>query len=181
MVKSIEQQLIANAVACADNQSFGRLVKIYQSPIRGFLRRLTKGNHSLADDLAQDTFLTAFRKISNFRNEGSFQGWLFQIAYSSFLMNRRKRTEEQLPEDVKDGDQVENTLSQNMKLDIERAMKSLSDDERATLTLCFTYGMSHGETAEIMGYPLGTVKSHIARGKAKLKVSLASWQKEVVS
>ncbi|MCK5425625.1 MAG: RNA polymerase subunit sigma, partial [Emcibacter sp.] len=53
--------------------------------------------------------------------------------------------------------------------------------ERATLTLCFTYGMSHGETAEIMGYPLGTVKSHIARGKAKLKVSLASWQKEVVS
>lgn len=164
-----------------DNQSFGRLVKIYQSPIRGFLRRLTKGDHSLADDLAQDSFLTAFRKITAFRNEGSFQGWLFQIAYRSFLMHKRKRTEDQLCDDVKDDNHNGGSATQNMKLDIERAMKGLSDDERASLTLCFTYGMSHGEAAGILGYPLGTVKSHIARGKAKLKISLASWQKEMVS
>ncbi len=181
LVESIEKKLIANAVACADNESFGRLVKIYQSPIRGFLRRLTKGNHSLADDLAQDSFLTSFRKISTFRNEGTFQGWLFQIAYRSFLMHKRKRAEDQLSDDVKDDDQVESGLSQIMKLDIERAMTDLSADERASLTLCFTYGMSHGEAANILDYPLGTVKSHITRGKAKLKVSLASWQKEVVS
>ncbi len=181
MAATIEKQLIANAVTCADNKSFGRLVKIYQSPIRGFLRRLTKGNHSLADDLAQDAFLTAFRKISNYRNEGSFKGWLFQIAYRSFLMHRRKRTEEQLQDDVEDCDKAESSKSQNMKLDIERAMRALSEDQRVCLTLCFTYGMSHGEAAKVLGYPLGTVKSHIMRGKDNLKVSLASWQKEVVS
>ncbi len=75
MEQGLEQHIIARAVAGSDSTSFGRLVKIYQAPIRGFLRRLTKGNHSLADDLAQDTFLTAFRKISSFRNEGSVTGW----------------------------------------------------------------------------------------------------------
>lgn len=180
MEQGLEQHIIARAVADSDSISFGRLVKIYQAPIRGFLRRLVKGNHSLADDLAQDTFLTAFRKISGFRNEGSFRGWLFQIAYRSFLMHKRKRVEDQPLPDI----ETEPTcppVDQSLKLDMEKAMAALSEEERASLTLCFTYGMSHGEAAAVLGHPLGTIKSHVARGKAKLKVSLASWHKEMVS
>ena len=87
---SLEHSLIVRARSGTDNQAFGRLVAIYQSPIRGFLRRLAAGDEALADDLAQDTFLTAYRRISSFRGEGSFQGWLFRIAYTSFLQHRRK-------------------------------------------------------------------------------------------
>lgn len=188
MEQGLEQHIIARAVTGSDSISFGRLVKIYQAPIRGFLRRLTRDNHSLADDLAQDTFLTAFRKISRFRNEGSFRGWLFQIAYRSFLMHKRKKVEDQQLPEIETAnetgafcDPVDRGRDQSMKMDIERAMTGLSEVERASLTLCFTYGMSHGEAAAVLGQPLGTLKSHVARGKAKLKVSLASWHKEMIS
>ena len=60
-----ERQWIAKAAIKKDTKYFGYLVDEHQSTIRGYLRRLTKGNHALADDLAQETFLMAFRKISN--------------------------------------------------------------------------------------------------------------------
>jgi RNA polymerase sigma-70 factor (ECF subfamily) len=53
--------------------------------------------------------------------------------------------------------------------DLPRLLAVLSDDERAAMTLCYAHGMSHSEIAEITAWPLGTVKSHIARGKAKIR------------
>ncbi|MBT7583258.1 MAG: hypothetical protein HN572_09865, partial [Kordiimonadaceae bacterium] len=55
------------------------------------------------------------------------------------------------------------------KIDVENAFHSLKKNERSTLTLCYSYGMSHSEISEIMDMPLGTVKSHIARGKETLR------------
>ncbi len=54
------------------------------------------------------------------------------------------------------------------KIDIENAFKHLKKNERSTISLCYTYGMSHSEISDIMDMPLGTVKSHILRGKEKL-------------
>ena len=58
----LEKALIARARLGTDDQAFGRWGRMYQGPVRGFLRRLTKGDEALADDLAQDTFLTAYKK-----------------------------------------------------------------------------------------------------------------------
>jgi len=77
---------------------FGVLVRTHQSKVRGFLRRLTRGDAALADDLAQETFLEAHRKLAQYRGEGSFGSWLCGIAWSRFLMERRKRKEEPLDE-----------------------------------------------------------------------------------
>lgn len=152
--------------ASGDAAAFGALVRQHQSSVRGFLRRLTKGNHALADDLAQETFLEAYRKIAQFQGQGSFTGWLYAIAWSRFLMENRKRKLE--PLDDMD-ERVAPSVDPAIKLDLEKAMALLRAPERAALTLCFAMGMPHEEAAAAMGVPLGTLKSHVARGREKLK------------
>src|ERR1700679_3182152 len=92
-----EDALLALASA-GDSAAFEALVRLRQSPLRGFLRRLTRGDHALADDLAQETFLEAWRKIAQFRGEGSFAGWLMRIGWSRYLMTARQRKLEPLEE-----------------------------------------------------------------------------------
>ena len=152
--------------ASGDAAAFGALVRQHQSKVRGFLRRLTKGNHALADDLAQETFLEAYRKIAQFQGQGSFTGWLYAIAWSRFLMDNRKRKLE--PLDDMD-ERVAPSIDPAIKLHLEKAMALLRAPERAALTLCFALGMPHEEAAIAMGVPLGTLKSHVARGREKLK------------
>ena len=155
--------------APGDVAAFGALVRQHQSAVRGFLRRLTRGNHALADDLAQDTFLEAHRKIAQFQGHGSFTGWLYAIAWSRFLMENRKRKLE--PLDDMD-ERVAPECDPAIKLDLEKAMAMLRAPERSALTLCFALGMPHEEAATVMGVPLGTLKSHVARGREKLKILL---------
>jgi RNA polymerase sigma factor (sigma-70 family) len=162
---------LAQLAAAGDTAAFGALVRMHQSKVRGFLRRLTRGDAALADDLAQETFLEAHRKVAQYRGEGSFGSWLCGIAWSRFLMERRKRKEEPLEAQPE-------TASEDAgpaiiaRLDLERAMARLSAEERAALTLCYALGHSHGEAAEILCLPLGTVKSHVLRGREKLKAML---------
>ncbi len=153
----------------ASSAAFGRLVREHQSKVRGFLRRLTRGDAALADDLAQETFFEAHRKLDQYRGEGSFASWLFGIAWSRFLMERRRRKEEPLEDDAASDDP---RAVIHARLDLERAMARLAAEERAALTLCYALGHSHGEAAAILDMPLGTVKSHVLRGREKLKAML---------
>ncbi len=152
-------------------RDFGRLVREHQSAVRGFLRRLTRGDAALADDLAQETFLEAHRKLAQFEGSGAFVSWLFGIAWSRFLMERRKRKEEPIAE-IDDTASVDPRPAAQAKLDLESAMARLGAEERAALTLCYALGHSHGEAAAILDMPLGTVKSHVLRGREKLKAML---------
>jgi RNA polymerase sigma-70 factor (ECF subfamily) len=136
--------------------------------VRGFL---TRGDPALADDLAQETFLEAHRKIEQYRGDGTFDAWLCGIAWSRFLMERRRRREEawEVQEEPASVDTVSASLA---RLDLEKAMARLAPAERAALTLCYAFGHSHGEAAEILNLPLGTLKSHVLRGREKLKALL---------
>ena len=162
---------LTRRAAAGDNAAFTALVREHQSKVRGFLRRLTRGNAALADDLAQETFFEAWRKIAQYRGEGSFGGWLCGIAWSRFLMDRRKRREEPL-EDADEAASFDPGPAHAAKLDLEKAMAKLAAPERAALTLCYALGHSHGEAAEILDLPLGTVKSHVLRGREKLQTML---------
>lgn len=163
--------LVERAVAMRDVAAFSALVRLHQSKVRGLLLRLTRGNHAAADDLAQETFLEAWRGITNFRGEASFSTWLYRIAYSRFLMQARKRkSDEQLgewQETTASGESA--TLAQ---VDLERAFAKLSPPESAALTMCFALGLSNSEAAAAMDIPLGTLKSHVLRGREKLKAIL---------
>src|SRR5215469_10163968 len=92
----MESALLSRAVHERDVAAFAALVRMHQDKVRGFLRRMTKGDTAMADDLAQETFLLAWKRIDQFRFDGSFTGWLFGIAYNRALMELRKRRLERL-------------------------------------------------------------------------------------
>jgi RNA polymerase sigma factor (sigma-70 family) len=156
---------LAERAADGDAAAFGQLVKDHQSRLRGFLRRLTCGDAALADDVAQDAFLQAWRAIAQFRGEGSFAGWLTRIAYRRYLKIARGRKFEALD----DIEMAPLDATPDAKLDLEKAMARLSLPQRASLTMCFALGYSHEEAAAILDMPVGTLKSHIARGRERVR------------
>ena len=91
-----DAQLIARALVTDDRHAFTELVKRHQSTVRACLRKLTAGNHALADDLAQETFVLAWRNLKSFRQEAKFSTWLYRIATNCWLADARKRREELL-------------------------------------------------------------------------------------
>lgn len=176
-----ESDWLVREAAAGDAAAFGVLVRQHQSKLRGFLLRMTRGNHALADDLAQETFLEAFRKIAQY-GSGSFFGWLCAIAYSRYLMEARKRKLESLDEadDVPD-DAPEAETASLVRVDLEKAMARLAPAQRAALTLCFALGLSHEAAADTLKIPLGTLKSHVNRGRDKLAAMLEPWRIKAVS
>ncbi len=160
-----------------DVAAFGQLVRLQQGRVRGFLRRLC-GDHALADDVAQERFLLAWRRLRDFRGEGSFGAWLCGIAYRRFLQSQRRQRRETVLNEAharewqEAGPMLETPALQQRAL--ERAMTHLNSQEAAAITLNITLGYSHAEVAGILGLPLGTVKSLINRGLPKLRAILTS-------
>ena len=170
----------ARRAAAGDAAAFGVLVRRHQSKLRGFLLRMTRGDRALADDLAQETFLEAFRKIGQY-GQGPFFGWLCAIAYSRYLMAARKRKLESLDETMEVPGAAPDTETANLvRLDLEKALAHLAPAQRAALTLCFALGFSHEEAAAALEMPLGTLKSHVTRGREKLAGILAVWRNQAV-
>jgi RNA polymerase sigma-70 factor (ECF subfamily) len=163
-------ELVSRAVA-KDVAAFNLLARKHQSQVRGLLLRLTRGNHALADDLAQETFLEAWRGIGNFRGDSTFATWLYRIAYSRFLMTARKRKADEPLGDWQ-GETPSAEGATLARVDLERAFAKLSPPESAALTMCFALGLSNTEAAEALDMPLGTLKSHVLRGREKLKTIL---------
>lgn len=173
----IDRALVARALLGDDRRAFEQLLRRHQGMVRAQLRRLAHGDIAVADDLAQETFLLAWRKLDQFRGDARFSTWLHRIAYSCFLQACRKRA---WPVDEAEEDATEQlpapAHAADLQLDFERAMQRLSRAEQAVLLHCVQLGLSHEETAYALAMPLGTVKSHAMRGKAKLKTWLAAWQ-----
>src|SRR5258705_1687230 len=183
-----DAQLIARCVVGDDRHAFAELVKRHQSSVRACLRKLTSGNAALSDDLAQETFILAWRNLKSFRQEARFSTWLYRIATNCWLMHARKRHEELLGDrDATLADEDAESMSRGlesagdhagssaMKLDLERAMNVLTPQERAAIIQCYHNDLTHEEAAYVLGCPVGTVKTHVFRAKQKLKTALAAW------
>src|SRR6476660_6581677 len=182
-----DAQLIARCLVGDDRHAFAELVKRHQSAVRACLRKLTAGNHALADDLAQETFVLAWRNLASFRQEARFSTWLYRIATNAWLAHARKRREELLgdrDDDAPDDDDApppdeagggDHARAATLKIDMERALATLSDAERAAIVQCYHNDLSHEEAAYVLNCPVGTVKTPILRAKAKLKTRLAAW------
>ncbi|MFN4226270.1 MAG: RNA polymerase sigma factor, partial [Hyphomonas sp.] len=154
---------LAHAAARGNEAAFAELVRRHQGKVRGMARRLA-GSESTGDDIAQVTFLTAWQKIGSYAG-GTFSAWICTICFREFLQWRRKQkmeiefdeTAEIIPFD-RSADQTE------QRMDLTRALESLSEAQRVCVVLCVATGLSHTEAAEVTGWPLGTVKSHVQRG-----------------
>ncbi|MFK2901573.1 sigma-70 family RNA polymerase sigma factor [Dyella jejuensis] len=144
--------------------------------VRAQLRRLSRGDEAAADDLAQETFMLAWRNLDKFRGEARFSSWLYRIAYTCFLQaNRTPMRHDPLNDETME--QLQAPIhAADLQLDLERAMRQLSEAEQVVLLHCAQMGLSHEEAAYVLGMPLGTVKTHATRGKAKLKAWLSDWR-----
>lgn len=164
-----EGALIERAQA-GSTRAFSQLVDMHQQAVRAFLRRLT-GNRAEADDLTQDVFLAAWENIVRFQRERSFRSWLCGLAYRKFLASRRAffRRARRETEFAQEQETVATPAQiSDARLDLLKAMRELAPEQRAAVALCLAADFSHAEAAEALAIPLGTVKSHVQRGRAKL-------------
>jgi RNA polymerase sigma factor (sigma-70 family) len=169
-----DEVLIALVLAREDRHAFAQLVQRHQGMVRAQLRRLSHGDLARADDLAQEVFLIAWSKLHQFRGQSQFSTWLHRIAYTCFLRDHRKNPA--LLAGQAEGDEPAGpSVDHDLKLDIERAFQQLAIAEQRVLLHHVQMGLSHEETAYVLDMPLGTVKSHATRGKAKLQELLKDW------
>lgn len=171
-----DEELAARAARHDGRHAFAALVNRHQSEIRQSLRRLTRGNAALADDLAQETFIRAWRALADFRGEASFRTWLYRIAYRCFLSELRRN--EPPTEELEERHAVaaDPNAARDFMADFDAAMQQLSAAQRDAVHFSLARGFSHPEIAEIMGLPIGTVKTHVLRGRQKLQELLSDWQ-----
>ena len=127
------------------------------------------------DDLAQQAFLRAFNKLSQLEDNRHFGAWLKQLAINEWLQLLRRRdalraAEEWEPADSPVCDQAA------VALDLQAALAQLPDAVRLCVVLAYHENMSHGEIAASLELPLGTVKSHVRRGGARLRQLLCAYR-----
>ena len=160
---------LAALAAAGGRREFGELVRRHGSAVRGLLRRMG-AQPSEADDVAQDAFMTAFQRCTEFRGEGTFAAWVKRIAARLYL--KRKSRDARYVAEIETED-VAPVVDTPGLVDLDEALKALSETERLCVSLCHGAGMSHPEIAAAMNLPLGTVKSHVKRGLDKLRARLA--------
>jgi RNA polymerase sigma-70 factor (ECF subfamily) len=167
MTPNDEARLIA-AARDGDSRAFAALVDAHQQAVRGFLRRFA-GHWADADDLAQEAFVTAWRKLARFEGRSSFRSWVSGIGFRIARDAKRAHGRAQVRDTnwlAEQGAEAGAPLED--RLAVERAMVELPDDQRAAVALCLGEGFSHSEAAAILQMPLGTVKSHVTRGRERL-------------
>jgi RNA polymerase sigma-70 factor (ECF subfamily) len=170
-----EEARLIELARSGDFAAFGRLVDMHQAAVRAFLRRLT-GNHADADDLAQEAFARIWEVLYRFDGTSSLRTFICGVAFQYWRRARRAQNRREAREtayaDLSDTQTNEAPERAGQRLALRKAMDDLPDDQRATLALCLGQDFTHAEAAQILGLPLGTVKSHVARGKARLQAAL---------
>ena len=167
-----DRALIA-AIRRGSEPAFNILVDRHQQAVRMFLRRLL-GNDADADDMAQETFLTAWTHARSYRDDGDVRSWLCGIAWrkakdaqrSWFRRRARDTAHHEVSSDIAMGTSMEDRIA------VKAALQTLPLEQRAALTLCLVSGFSHSEAAKILGAALGTVKSHVLRGRERLREAM---------
>lgn len=183
-----EERHLVESVQQGNVESFNQLVQMYQGRIYNICYRML-GEAEAASDATQDTFLAAFHKIQTFR-KGSFRSWITRIAtnncYDILRVRKRRPTtslDARLPgyDDGYDGpslslepaDKGESpddfALRQELGQTIQQALLQLPDDQRMVIILSDIQGMNYQEIAQITNSNLGTIKSRLSRGRARLR------------
>ena len=170
-----EASVVALA-ALGDDRAFAELVRRRQGMVRDLMRRLS-GDRAFAEDLAQKAFVQAWRQLGKLKSPGAFGGWLRAIAVNVWLQEARRApakfetSEQDLPEPDAAGPGPGDLAA--ARIDLSRALLRLKTPERVCVVLSYAEGLSHGEIAEATGWPLGTVKSNVARGAERLRAWLS--------
>ena len=184
-MKHTTDQSLIEACLAGRLEAFGQLVERYQHRLFHSLVHLL-GSTEDAQDAAQDALILAFEKLGTFRGESQFYSWLFRIAYNSAVSSKRKTGPMSVslearrdasglePADLNPSTEPSFGLdvSDRQRL-VQQALGELSEEFRAAIVLKEIEQMSYEEIAEVVGIPLGTVRSRIHRARMELRQKLA--------
>lgn len=169
---SDDADLVARARGGSD-PAFGRLVQRHQAAVRAFVRRALGSGWAEADDVAQEAFLAAWSGLDGLKDATRFRPWAcgiaWKIAQTRIRSRRRGAARERVFLEAVD---LPTGVAPEDRMALEAALAELPPDVRACVALNLGEGWSHGEIAEALVLPLGTVKSHVQRGRARLLKSL---------
>jgi len=157
-----------------DEQAFGALVRRHQDRLWAVALR-TLGDREEAADALQDAMLSAYRSASSYRGDAKVTTWLHRIVVNACLDRVRRskaRPTIPLPDDGGPMDTTDRLGDRETSLEIEAALATLPDEQRAALVLVDVAGIPVAEVAAILGVPTGTVKSRCSRGRARLALQL---------
>ena len=179
-----DEQLVARAQE-GDGRAFELLVRKYQHKIIQLVSRLV--GDSDAPDVAQETFIKAYRALSGFRGQSAFYTWLYRIGINTaknHIVSRGRRPANQ-DIDIQDAEQYGHTehlsdvdtpesllLSDEIRQKVAEVIHKLPADLRQAITLRELEGLSYEEIAEMMGCPIGTVRSRIFRAREAIAAKL---------
>ena len=169
----MEAALVRQARA-GSQAAFARLVAIHEKPLRGFLR---KSGWIDADDIAQEAFVAAWAGLPKLREDEGFRAWLYGVAWKKALSQRRGAQRAAARDEAWRGEQELEAAAEvgaEDRMALEKALATLPEDQRACVTLSLGQGWSHAEVADALGLPLGTVKSHVTRGRERLLAVLGA-------
>jgi RNA polymerase sigma-70 factor (ECF subfamily) len=167
--------VLAELAAGGNRDAFAELVRRSIVAVRSLLRRMG-AQPALADDVTQEAFITAFRKVTSYRAESSFAAWVMRIAARLCVKRFRREArmvlslEAETPAPLVDA----HVPDPSLLLDLGAALEALSPAERLCVSLCHGAGFTHAEISSELQIPLGTVKSHVLRGTRKLRLRLGS-------
>ncbi len=156
-----------------DAEAFTRIVERYQGMVYSVAYNVL-GNHTDAEDAAQEAFLRCYRKLPQYRAEASFSTWLFRLALSAVIDYERR--ERRNPEPVEafelSADPAPELGDGISAATIVAALRDLPSDYRVPTVLRDVYGLPYSEIAELSGRPVGTVRVMVHRGRASLRLKL---------
>lgn len=161
-------EVLWRRAAGGDGGAFRLLVETHEKRLRAFLVHVA--GPDLGDELAQEAFVRAWQALPRFRGEAGFSSWLCAIGWRLFVDHRRRQRSEERKREA--AGHLAETLEapiEGERLDLARALARLEPVERAALVLCEGHGWSHGEAAEILRIPLGTLKGTVRRAKQKCR------------
>jgi RNA polymerase sigma-70 factor (ECF subfamily) len=177
---SIDDSALATRARTGDLAAFNALVETHQDAVYGLCLRMLASSHA-AEDVTQDVFLAAYRRIDSYRG-GVFRAWLLRIAANACtdeLRRRRRRPQVSLDEATGDGSPLdlpdesespeESVLRGELSRYIQAGLMALPPDQRAAVVLCDVQGLSYEEVSAALHVSLGTVKSRLSRGRARLR------------
>ncbi|MXZ03395.1 MAG: RNA polymerase sigma factor [Chloroflexi bacterium] len=175
----VDENLLLTMAMGGDVDAFNRLVAIHQNAVYGFAMSLTR-QHALADDVTQETFISAFRSISKMRG-GNFRAWLLRIArnkaYDHFRRQNRRRESSVDEEDalflatLTDDNPSPHAVAVNSELReaLEHCVGGLSDEHREVIVLIDVQGESYDDASAVCGVNIGTVKSRLNRARRRVR------------
>ena len=165
-----------------DLEAFNQIVRRYQLRVYNLAARIL-GDRTAAEDVAQDTFVSAYKALARFRG-GSLRAWLLRIASNQCydrLRSAKRRPEQSLDEALespgfhvpsRDPSPEQQAISRELHDHVQRAILGLPFDQRNTIMLVDVQGLSYQEAAEAMDVSMGTVKSRLSRARAAVRDAL---------